>query len=128
MRLRQRSRLPASCNWRSVCLIAGMRKLPALTSSATLRSERPGLAVGAVLAPITGLVSWLRRARMFHPDGAVNGTLEAVEGVSASTGHHLEALVVVITADITLAVCPSLAETGEPTDEEVIGHCEPHRH
>ena len=52
-------------------MIAGMQKPPGLTSTATLRARRPGLAVGFVLAPITGLVSWLRHARMFHPDGTV---------------------------------------------------------
>jgi hypothetical protein len=28
-----------------------------------------GLGVGWLLAPIRGLVSWLRRSRMFHPRG-----------------------------------------------------------
>ena len=52
-------------------LMGDMRRLPALPSTATLPARPPGLAAGYALAPITALVSWLRRARMFHPDGAV---------------------------------------------------------
>jgi hypothetical protein len=50
----------------------------ALDDPATLRATRPGAAVGGVLAPITGLVSRLRHARMFHPDGAVYRATVAV--------------------------------------------------
>lgn len=76
-----------------------MRKPPALTSTATLRAERPGLAVGAVLAPITGLVSWLRRARMFHPDGAVyRATVAVAESAPPDlrmVGHRLAGVALV---------------------------------
>lgn len=38
-----------------------------------------GLLLGALLAPVTGLVSWLRQSRMFHPRGLMfEATVEAV--------------------------------------------------
>jgi hypothetical protein len=76
-----------------------MQEPLALTSTADLRERRPGLAVGFVLAPITALVSWLRRARMFHPDGVVyRGTVTAVESASPGVrvvGHRLAGVVLV---------------------------------
>lgn len=45
-----------------------------------------GLFLGAVLAPVTGLVSWIRRSRMFHPRGLL---FAAEVEVLASEGTEL---------------------------------------
>jgi hypothetical protein len=76
-----------------------MRKTPALTSTATRPASWSGLVAGVVLAPITALVSWLRRARMFHPDGAVyRATVEVAESAPRDlrmVGHRLAGQVLV---------------------------------
>jgi hypothetical protein len=44
-------------------------------------SETAGTFVGWLLAPVTGAISGIRRARMFHPDGVVYGArVEALAG------------------------------------------------
>ena len=76
-----------------------MRKTLALNATVTSRASWPGLVAGFVLAPITGLVSWLRRARMFHPDGAVyRATVEVADSAPPGlriVGHRLAGEVLV---------------------------------
>ena len=55
------------------------------------RAERAGIWAGWLLAPLTGTLSLLRRARMFHPEGAVyRARVEAVEGPWSMLGRRLE--------------------------------------
>jgi hypothetical protein len=51
-----------------------------------------GLILGAVLAPATGLVSWIRQSRMFHPRGllfAAEVEVVASDGVELSVARRL---------------------------------------
>jgi hypothetical protein len=53
--------------------------------------ERAGAVAGWLLAPLTGTLSLLRRARMFHPEGAVHrARVEAILGPFALLGRRLE--------------------------------------
>src|SRR5581483_3247415 len=55
------------------------------------RAERAGVWAGWLLAPLTGTLSLLRRARMFHPEGAVyRARVETVPGPYAMLGRRLE--------------------------------------
>jgi hypothetical protein len=53
--------------------------------------ERLGGAAGWMLAPLTGAVSLVRRARMFHPEGTVyRATIEALPGPYLNVGKRIE--------------------------------------
>ena len=54
-------------------------------------SERLGQAAGFLLAPLAGTLSMLRRARMFHPEGAVyRAEMVAVAGPFPGLGRRLK--------------------------------------
>jgi len=53
--------------------------------------DRAGGAAGWLLAPVTGTLSLLRQARMFHPEGAVyRARVEALPGPFPGLGRRLE--------------------------------------
>jgi hypothetical protein len=53
--------------------------------------ERVGRAAGWLLAPMTGTLSLLRQARMFHPEGTVyRAAVEAVPGPYANVARRIE--------------------------------------
>lgn len=54
-------------------------------------TDRLGQAAGWLLAPLTGALSLVRRARMFHPEGAVyRGEVRALPGPFSGLGRRLE--------------------------------------
>jgi hypothetical protein len=55
------------------------------------RAERAGVFAGWLLAPLTGTLSLLRRARMFHPEGAVyRARVEILPGRYSMLAQRLE--------------------------------------
>src|SRR4051812_4127607 len=51
--------------------------------------DRLGKWAGDVMSPITAFISWLRQARMFHPDGVVYGARVESVASSADDLHEL---------------------------------------
>jgi hypothetical protein len=53
--------------------------------------ERMGRAAGWLLAPVTGTLSLIRRARMFHPEGALlEARIDAIPGRLEQLGRRLQ--------------------------------------
>jgi hypothetical protein len=53
--------------------------------------ERSGVVAGLLLSPLTGALSLVRRARMFHPEGAlVRASVEPLPGPFPGLGRRLE--------------------------------------
>ena len=71
---------------------AALRRRPGRPSLKRMdRAERAGIWAGWLLAPLTGTLSLLRRARMFHPEGAVyRARVEVVPGPHAMLARRLE--------------------------------------
>jgi hypothetical protein len=64
---------------------------PAAQLSAMALRERSGVVFGWLLAPLTGALSLLRRARMFHPEGALlHARVEALSGPFPGLARRLE--------------------------------------
>src|SRR3954463_12168906 len=53
--------------------------------------DRAGVLAGWLVAPVTGTLSLFRRARMFHPEGALyRGQVEALPGPYPGVARRLE--------------------------------------